>query len=337
MMTSQGHIEDHDGDFPPNPFRYDEDDEDITPSDVPQQAAQVGAPVPAPTDGGFGGPPRVPLPPPISSVPVDVDDPYATSFEPVNTSYVGSGSIDQVPAQQTAPSTMSSNVSLDQEPKGFLQRITACVSVENYKAHFDVDTADIVERVIGSVTLCNSPDEFRQTVLGVGMNNGKSPDLYGPYWITLTLMFFVAMTSNMHMYIHSNNLNDFEYDIRHLVRAMSVLSFFTIGLPVVFFFTFRFFGIQVTLIELVCLYGYSLVPYFPAVIMCLIPWGFFGWLFLLAATGVSVMLVLRNVAGPVLASEISQSKAGPILVAVLLCHFVFFLVLKLSFYHKHAH
>jgi len=141
----------------------------------------------------------------------------------------------------------------------------------------------------------------------------------------------------MHMYIHSNNLNDFEYDIRHLVRAMSVLSFFTIGLPVVFFFTFRFFGIQVTLIELVCLYGYSLVPYFPAVIMCLIPWGFFGWLFLLAATGVSVMLVLRNVAGPVLASEISQSKAGPILVAVLLCHFVFFLVLKLSFYHKHAH
>eukprot|EP00565_Helicotheca_tamesis_P001231 CAMPEP_0185727426 /NCGR_PEP_ID=MMETSP1171-20130828/3123_1 /TAXON_ID=374046 /ORGANISM="Helicotheca tamensis, Strain CCMP826" /LENGTH=179 /DNA_ID=CAMNT_0028395999 /DNA_START=45 /DNA_END=581 /DNA_ORIENTATION=- len=179
-MTSQGQLPDNDEDFPPNPFRYDEDDEEATPSS--QQAANLEyeSHAPSPAAGVYDGPPHVPPPPPISSK-QDIDDPYATSFEPVNTDAVGSGAID--PAPRSLENTSAPATRMEQpQPTGFLGKCTACLSVESYRSYFDVDTDDVAERIVGSVKLCNVPDEFRQELLGVGMDGDKGPDLYGPLW-----------------------------------------------------------------------------------------------------------------------------------------------------------
>ena len=101
------------------------------------------------------------------------------------------------------------------------------------------------------------------------------------------------------------------------------------------FFVFRCFAIQLPLIELICLYGYSLVPYYPVTMLCLIPVAWLEWIFILAGTCVSCLLILRNIAGAVLSSDVSQQKAGPLLGSVIGCHVIFFLVLKLMFYHHH--
>jgi protein YIPF1/2 len=88
-----------------------------------------------------------------------------------------------------------------------------------------------------------------------------------------------------------------------------------------------------TLAEWVCLYGYSLVPFLPVAVLSIIPVGIVSWVLLAAATAVSVLLVVRNVAHPLLANDIGQAKAPPIILIILGTHVVFFLFLKFSFYH----
>jgi hypothetical protein len=51
----------------------------------------------------------------------------------------------------------------------------------------------------------------------------------------------------------------------------------------------------------------------------------------------SGMLVVRNVMGPVLESAAGpsgQGKSGGLIMSVMGCHLVFFLVMKLAFYHR---
>ena len=56
------------------------------------------------------------------------------------------------------------------------------------------------------------------------------------------------------------------------------------------------------------------------------------WVCLTVATVVSVLLVLRNVATPLLAADIGGNKAGPILMAIMASHLIFLLILKFTFY-----
>jgi len=112
------------------------------------------------------------------------------------------------------------------------------------------------------------------------------------------------------------------------------LCTFAFGLPVLFWVTTQCLNIQaLLLVEWVCLYGYSLVPFLPAVLLCIIPFGIVSWIFLSMASVVSCSLVIRNVAVPMLASDVGHAKAPPVLLAIMGSHIIFFLFLKFSFYH----
>ena len=142
------------------------------------------------------------------------------------------------------------------------------------------------------------------------------------------------VTSNMHDYLHKNDVEEFDYDINHLLHAASVLCSYAFGLPLILWVTTQCMNMQaLLLVEWVCLYGYSLVPFLPAVVLCIIPFGIVSWIFLLMATIVSCSLIVRNVAAPLLSSDVGQAKAPPVLLAILGTHIIFFLFLKFSFYH----
>jgi len=128
-------------------------------------------------------------------------------------------------------------------------------------------------------------------------------------------------------------MKDFEYDISHLVHAFTVVIFFTAVVPFTLYVLLRFLGTRIALVQLVCLYGYSLVPFGIASLLCLIPLLFWEWLILFVASLMSCLLILRNIAGPIIGSGMSQQKSGAVLIFILACHFIFFLVLKLTFYH----
>jgi hypothetical protein len=129
-------------------------------------------------------------------------------------------------------------------------------------------------------------------------------------------------------------MDEFEYDIDHLLHAMTTLFLFGFCAPTLFWILTQCMSMQaLTLAEWICLYGYSFVAFMPATLLCLIPWHVIEWLVLSIATAISAILVLRNVAGPLLASDVSQTKAGPLLLAILGTHVILLLTLKLAFYH----
>lgn len=129
-------------------------------------------------------------------------------------------------------------------------------------------------------------------------------------------------------------MEEFEYDISHLIRALSVLGTFAFVVPPLFWILTQCMSMQALyMVDWICLYGYSLLPYIPATLLCLIPVSVMVWISLAAATAVSAVLVLRNVAGPLLASDVSQTRSGPLLLAILGVHIIFLLTLKLVFYH----
>jgi len=212
----------------------------------------------------------------------------------------------------------------------------ACLTLESYKAYFDIDADDIITRIKSVMLNFYKPEHFRNNILGVQKTDTlKGPDLYGPFWITMTLIFFIAVTSNMHDYIHKSDMEEFEYDINHLLRAASVLCSYSFGLPIILWMTTLCMNMPaLLLVEWVCIYGYSLVPFIPAVILCLIPNGLLLWILLTLATVISCSFVVRNVAVPMLSTDAGQAKASPVLMAIMGSHVIFLLFLKFSFYHK---
>jgi len=218
-------------------------------------------------------------------------------------------------------------------PTSRLEACIACTRMDTYRSYFDIDTIDIQNRIKSSVLMCYLPDKFRVQVIGVERNaTTKGPDLYGPLWITMTLVFFLAFTSNMSAYFRTNP-NEFEYDVTHLIRAMTVCFSFSFGVPALFWVLTQCMAMQALLmVEWICLYGYSMVVYLPTALLCLVPIEIWVWLCLITATAMSGLLVVRNVAAPLLSTDTTGSKAGPLLMAVMASHVIFLIVLKLAFY-----
>lgn len=137
----------------------------------------------------------------------------------------------------------------------------------------------------------------------------------------------------MHAYLHRSDVEVFEYDINHLMHAASVFSTFSFMLPAVFWVTCKCMNMEaLSLVEWECLFGYSLVPFVPAVMMCVIPFAIFSWIFPLGATIMSCSLVVRNVSAPMLSTDAGRAKAPPLILAILASYLIFFFIVKFTFY-----
>jgi hypothetical protein len=87
-------------------------------------------------------------------------------------------------------------------------RISACISctrMDTYRNYFDMDTIDIQNRIKNSILMCYMPDKFRVAVIGAERNDAtKGPDLYGPLWITMTLVFLLAVSCYLIRYANTS-------------------------------------------------------------------------------------------------------------------------------------
>ena len=303
-----------------------------------------------------------------------------------------SGQMDQnvnrSPQQQQQRGGGAGGGEISSTPFGYWQRCTSCFRIEGYLPYFDVDTRQVADRFAASLFRFLQPDYFRTSVIGddmgtssgsleAGSNDRKGPDLYGPFWVTMTLIFLIAATSNMSAYMHhaqkmshqssssssssgsssssaadvdSNStavpytpdattevqdVEEFEYDIRHLLRAATTLTVFAWAAPTFFWLACNCLGMpNISWAMWMCVYGYSMTPYLIACALAWIPVAIVEWLVLAIATAASVMLILRNLSTPLLAQDgIQQAKAAPVLMSVLGVHVIFLLVLKFAFYH----
>lgn len=149
------------------------------------------------------------------------------------------------------------------EPTGTERAAPGLSSLEYYQQFFDVDT----EQVLSRIRCASWP--LRSDFLHLIKNRG---DLYGPFWISTTLVFVLAMAGNI---VEWNELDptkreDWRYDFSKVTLAATTIYTYVNLMP---FLVWAFIRWRITtgptLLEVICIYGYSLFAYIPVAIICM--------------------------------------------------------------------
>lgn len=159
---------------------------------------------------------------------------------------------------------------------------------EYYQSFFNVDTAQVLDRVKGSMMPLPGRNFVKHHIK-------SNPDLYGPFWICVTLVFSVAISGNLSTFL--SRLGDSSYHYRpqfHRVTIAAVVIFMYAWLvPIALwgFLTWRQ-GTErqmggYTFLETVCVYGYSLFIYIPTSVLWIIPFEWLRWALILIAIVIS--------------------------------------------------
>ncbi|KAL0993226.1 hypothetical protein UPYG_G00104900 [Umbra pygmaea] len=159
---------------------------------------------------------------------------------------------------------------------------------EYYQSFFDVDTMQVLDRVKGSVMPLPGRNFIKHTLR-------SSPDLYGPFWICVTLVFSVAISGNLSTFLSS--MGDPHYHYRpqfHRVTIAAVVIFlyaWLVPLAVWGFLTWRQREERqqkgYSFLETVCVYGYSLFIYIPTSVLWILPFEWLQWLLIVVAMVIS--------------------------------------------------
>jgi len=199
-----------------------------------------------------------------------------------------------------------------------------CLSVAFYKPYFNVDTKDVWDRLLMAAFYCRKDNSFMTLI-------DSNPDAYGPFWISTSLIFSIAVTSHISSWLAAYYLGtDWSYDFEKVVSSATLIYCFAGFVPLGMYFTFRQFGAIYSLISLVCLYGYSLLSFIPATALCIVPYAFTEWIAFLVAFGISSLFLIRNLA-PTMVQNAKQS-AVTMLGLTVAVQFALMLCIKIGFY-----
>ncbi|KAF4117263.1 protein YIPF1 [Onychostoma macrolepis] len=143
---------------------------------------------------------------------------------------------------------------------------------EYYQTLFDVDSHQVKNRIIGSI-LPWPGKNFVEVYLR------SNPDLYGPFWICATLVFAIAVSGNISSFLVHHGQPKFRYvpDFSKVTMAATAIYSYAGLVPLALwgFLTWRNRKItslvSYSFLQIVCVYGYSLSIYIPAVILWIIP------------------------------------------------------------------
>ncbi|KAM3597781.1 uncharacterized protein V6R79_009157 [Siganus canaliculatus] len=159
---------------------------------------------------------------------------------------------------------------------------------EYYQSFFNVDTMQVLDRVKGSMMPLPGRNFIKHHLR-------SNPDLYGPFWICVTLVFSVAISGNLSTFLAK--MGDPSYHYRpqfHRVTIAAVVIFLYAWLvPVALwgFLTWRQ-GAErqvggYSFLETLCVYGYSLFIYIPTSVLWIIPVEWLRWTLIIVAMLVS--------------------------------------------------
>ncbi|KAG7505120.1 YIPF1-like [Solea senegalensis] len=159
---------------------------------------------------------------------------------------------------------------------------------EYYESFFNVDTVQVLDRVKGSVL----PLPGRNFIKHYLRSN---PDLYGPFWICVTLVFSVAISGNLSTFLSEMGNPAYHYRPQfHRVTIAAVVIFmyaWLVPIGVWGFLTWRQGSERqigaYSFLETVCVYGYSLFIYIPTSVLWIIPFEWLRWVLIVVAMVIS--------------------------------------------------
>lgn len=157
-----------------------------------------------------------------------------------------------------------------------------------YQRFFDIRTKDLLARVIDALLI----RQFRHDVDNV-------PDLYGPLWISTTVIFLVAATANFASYLHAkagqDTASNWHYDFDIMTQAALVFYAIITVLPAIVWGCLVFqLQINKRLVSVISIYGYSLVSFVPATLVCAAASDGLRWMAVVACFVASTVFLVRN-------------------------------------------
>lgn len=155
---------------------------------------------------------------------------------------------------------------------------------EYYQKFFDIDTFHVKERIIGSVLPWP-----RKNFVHVYLR--RNPDLYGPFWICTTLVFAIAISGNISTFLVNLGKANYKYtpEFRKVTIAATAIFSYAWLVPLALWGVLLWRSNKVmnlvsySFMEIVCVYGYSLAVYIPAVIIWILPFTWLQWLSIVIA------------------------------------------------------
>lgn len=159
------------------------------------------------------------------------------------------------------------------------------------------------------------------------------PDLYGPMWISATLVFLIGAMANLGSwatFTPDENGSLWRYDFSLVTQAFALVGGSVAVVPAAAWAVLRYHGAPpVSLVTLVCLWGYSLVHYVPATLLCAIPSVGVRWA-AAAFAAVGAALFLTRAIVPLVRD--SNALVAPVVLTVAGLQFVLGLLLRLYFF-----
>ena len=199
-------------------------------------------------------------------------------------------------------------------------------TLEYYQQFFDVDTKRVVERIMWSMIPRPGVSYLQHYIK-------PKPDLYGPFWICVTLVFTIAISGNLADYflVAGTRTYHWKYDFHAVTFAATAIFSYAWLVPLALWSILKWCGgqdMRLSFLEILCVYGYSLSIYVPVSVLWVIQIEWLRWLLL--AVGVALSgIVLLMTAWPAVQSD----KRFIILAAVLGLHLLLAAGFKLYFFH----
>jgi hypothetical protein len=197
-------------------------------------------------------------------------------------------------------------------------------NLDYYKPYFDVSTELEVRRLRKAI-LPFKDDMYRDE---------EQPDLYGPFWIVSTLAFLMAAMSNFSKFLHHTRSDASEWngDVQKITSSASFLYGALFVVPTVTYAMLRSTGATRPILELISLYGYSLVAFVPTCIICVLPIEPLHWVALIISLLINAKFLHRNIIAQ-LPEEKKQKPGLYLLIWFTLTQVIIGAVLKFYFFN----
>ena len=208
--------------------------------------------------------------------------------------------------------------------------------VARFRPYFDVDTGDVGARVgmaaagplwglrrriRGGGGVGEAGGDWGELGAAPGLAAGASsegfllglqekPDLYGPFWVTTTLIFVTAVAGNFADYLQAPEDVRWANDIDKVSYSAILFYGYATVVPTVLYWVLSTRGAAIPLLSLVCLYGYSLSLYIPAAVLCMIPSPGWRWFVVMLAGLITSSFVGLNLKQPLEAAFPGKGAAA---------------------------
>lgn len=201
-----------------------------------------------------------------------------------------------------------------------------------YKPLFDVDSHHILTRAIHAL-LPRPRAQFFEVI-------ASNPDLYGPFWISTTLIFVIGVSGNLAQWLSfrpTEAVPHWTYDFTKLSGASTAVYLYASAAPVSAWAALRYIQANKRLVDVICMYGYSLATFVPISLLCVLPSPLLRWIMISLGCAASAAFLLSNVHTHLqdcfpYADSDSMRRGYLLLGAMGAMHAIFALVLKLCFF-----